>query len=62
MTVQASIVLGDMELIQLQLYPCLLTKNKEGLGSRKEQMEERTPSQEQYSCPFYNHNLLSQTN
>jgi len=62
MTVQASIILGDMELMQLQLYCCLLTRSKEGLGSKKGQKEDRTPSQEQSSCPFYNHNLLSQKN
>lgn len=62
MTVQASIALGNMELMQLQLYSCLLTKSKEGLGSKNRHKEERTPSQEQSSCPFYNHNLESQNN
>lgn len=62
MTVQASVALGNMELMQLQLNSCLLTKSKEGLGSKNRQKEERTPSQEQSSCPFYNHNLQSQNN
>lgn len=62
MTVQASVALGNMGLMQLQLYCCLLTKSKEGLGSKNGQKEERTPSQEQSSFPFYNHNLQSQNN
>lgn len=59
---QASIIMGDMERTQLQLYSCLLTKSKEALRIKNNHKKEKKKSQKQSSCPFYNHNLLSQNN
>lgn len=60
MMVQASIVLGNLGLMQLQLYSCLLTKSKEGHVGKTGQKEGRISNPEQSSCPYHKNNLLSQ--